>query len=159
MADTESRGKSGGIALIVQAGDFERVHYALALAAAAVAVNRPAVLFFTGAAIRALVRDPDGWGGWAALPADAGNNGARSAGVHHAESGAERDAILKERGIGDFETLLAACAQLGAKFIVCEMGLRAYGIDAATLRSDVPHEVAGIVTLYEHADGMPIVAL
>lgn len=160
MADIQSGGKTPqGIALIVQSGDFERVHYALALAAAAVSVNRRAVLFFTNAAIRALVRDPDGWGGWATLPADAPNAGARAAGVHHAESGAERDAILKERGVGDFETLLAACTQLGAKFIVCEMGLRGYGIDPATLRTDIRLEMAGIVTLYEQADGLPIVAL
>ena len=44
----------GGISVIVRAGDYESVHYALALAAAALAVNKPAVLFFTMTGIRAL---------------------------------------------------------------------------------------------------------
>ena len=60
-----------------------------------------------------------------------------------------RDAINRERGVGDFETLLQACVELGAKFIVCEMGLRALDIDRSRLRTDVPFTVAGIVTLYE----------
>jgi predicted peroxiredoxin len=60
-----------------------------------------------------------------------------------------RDDDFKERGVGDFETLLSACVELGVRFIVCEMGLRAQGIDPATLRSDVACEIAGIVTLLE----------
>jgi hypothetical protein len=43
----------GGVSVIVRAGDYESVHYALALAAAVLAVNKPAVLFFTMAGIRA----------------------------------------------------------------------------------------------------------
>ena len=37
-------------------------------------------------------------------------------------------AINRKAGVGDFETLLAACVELGARFIVCEMGLRSLGI-------------------------------
>ena len=40
----------------------------------------------------------------------------------------QRDATNRERGVGDFETLLQACVELGARFIVCEMGLRSLGI-------------------------------
>ena len=54
-----------------------------------------------------------------------------------------------QRGVGDFETLLQACVELGARFIVCEMGLRSLGIDRAELRADVPFTIAGIVTLLE----------
>ena len=43
----------GGVSVIVRAGDYESVHYALALAAAALAVNKPAVLFFNMAGIPA----------------------------------------------------------------------------------------------------------
>ena len=71
-----------------------------------------------------------------------------------------RDAIYRERGVGDFETLLSACVELGCRFIVCEMGLRALGIDRAQLRSDVPFTVAGIVTLLEETrPGMHLVSL
>ena len=84
----------GGLSVILRAGDYESAHYALALASAAVAVGKPAVLFFTMAGIRALMGPPplvDDWG---------------------------RDALNRERGVGDFETLLQACVELGARFIV-----------------------------------------
>jgi peroxiredoxin family protein len=126
----------GGLSVIVRAGDYESAHYALALASAAVAVGKPAVLFFTMAGIHALMGPPPPLDDW------------------------QRDALYRERGIGDFETLLQACIELGARFIVCEMGLRALGIDATRLRSDVPFTVAGIVTLLEETKpGMHLVSL
>ena len=115
----------GGLSIIVRSGKYEDVHYALAMAAAAVAVNKPAVLFFTMAGIRALTGPPPALDDWA------------------------RDALNKQRGVGDFETLLQASVELGVRFIVCEMGLRSLSIDPASLRSDVPFIVAGIVTLLE----------
>ena len=147
---------SQGIGFVVQSGDYERVHYALALAAAALAVNRPVVLFFTNHAIHALAREGDGYAAWQDLPADVGAAGARAAGAQHSETGAERDAVLKVRGVGDFETLLLSCVELKARFIVCEMGLRAIGLTRAALRTDVPAHVAGIVTFYEEAAGSQI---
>ncbi len=126
----------GGLSVIVRAGDYESVHYALALAAAALAVNKPAVLFFTMAGIRALIGPPpalDDWG---------------------------RDALNRRRGVGDFETLLQACVELGGRFIVCEMGLRALDIDRTSLRTDVPFTIAGIVTLLEETKpGMHLLTL
>jgi peroxiredoxin family protein len=120
----------------VRAGDYESVHYALALAAAALAVNKPAVLFFTMAGIRALEGPPPPLTDW------------------------HRDAINRKAGVGDFETLLEACVELGARFIVCEMGLRSLGIDRTGLRADVPFTVAGIVTLLEETKpGMHLVTL
>jgi peroxiredoxin family protein len=126
----------GGLSIIVRSGEYESAHYALALASAALAVNKPAVLFFTLNGLRALMGPPaslDDWG---------------------------RDAIYKERGVGDFETLLQACVELGGRFIVCEMGLRALAIDKSQLRTDVPFTVAGIVTLLEETKpGMHLVSL
>lgn len=116
---------SGGVSIILRAGDYESAHYALALASAALATNKPAVLFFTMGGIRSLMGPPPALEDWG------------------------RDAIYRERGVGDFETLLQACVELKARFIVCEMGLRALGIDRAELRRDVPFTVAGIVTLLE----------
>ena len=126
----------GGVSVIVRAGDYESIHYALALASAALAVNKPAVLFFTMAGIRALTGPPPEVDDWA------------------------RDALNRERGVGDFETLLQACVELGARFIVCEMGLRSLAIDRAALRGDVPFTVAGIVTLLEETKpGMHLLTL
>ena len=116
---------AGGLSIIVRSDRYEDVHYALAMASAAVAVNKPAVLFFTMGGLRALTGPPPALEDWG------------------------RDAQNRERGVGDFETLLQACIELGARFIVCEMGLRSLGIDRGALRSDVPFTVAGIVTLLE----------
>jgi peroxiredoxin family protein len=114
----------GGLSIIVRSGKYEDAHYALAMASAALAVNQTAVLFFTMGGLRALMIQPalDDW---------------------------ERDALNRQRGVGDFETLLQACIELGARFIVCEMGLRSLAIDRASLRTDIPFTVAGIVTLLE----------
>jgi len=126
----------GGVSVILRAGDYESAHYALALASAALAVNKPAVLFFTMAGIRALSGPPPALDDW------------------------RRDQLNRERGVGDFETLLSACVELGARFIVCEMGLRSLGIDVKSLRGDVPFTVAGIVTLLEETKpGMHLVSL
>jgi peroxiredoxin family protein len=115
----------GGLSIIVRSGKYEDVHYAMAMAAAAIAVNKPAVLFFTMSGIHALMGPPPPLEGW------------------------ERDAQNKQRGVGDFETLLQACVELGVRFIVCEMGLRSLAIDRTKMRADVPYTVAGIVTLLE----------
>lgn len=126
----------GGISVILRSDDYESVHYGLALAAAALAVNKPAVLFFTMGGIRALQGSPPALCAW------------------------ERDALNRARGVGDFETLLQACVELGARLIVCEMGLRSLDIDRASLRADVPFTVAGIVTLLEETKpGMHLVSL
>lgn len=137
------------LSVIAISGAYERVHYALALVAGALAVGRPANLFLTHGAIRALTRDAAGRAGWTALPADAQAHDElpTTGGIGDIDAGAARDAAWRGRGVGDFETLLAACVELGARIIVCEMGLRAQGIDPASIRADVPHEIAGIVTL------------
>ena len=125
-----------GVSVIVRSGDYESAHYALALASAALAVNKPAVLFFTMGGIRALTGPPPELEDW------------------------KRDALNRERGVGDFETLLQACIELGARFIVCEMGLRSLAIDRAALRGDVPVTIAGIVTLLEETrPGMHLISL
>jgi peroxiredoxin family protein len=125
-----------GVSVILRSGDYESAHYALALASAAVAVNQKAVLFFTMGGLRALMGPPPALHDWS------------------------RDEQNLARGVGDFETLLQACIELGARFIVCEMGLRSLGIDKSELRTDVPFTVAGIVTLLEETKpGMHLLTL
>ena len=48
------------LGLILLDGAYERVHYGLAMAASALAINRPVVLFFTNAALLVLAGET-GW--------------------------------------------------------------------------------------------------
>ncbi|MEE9140087.1 MAG: DsrE/DsrF/DrsH-like family protein [Alphaproteobacteria bacterium] len=124
------------LSIVVFSGDFERVHYALAMASAAVATNRPATLFFTMGAIRALLADHgDGTPGWHALgPAEGGLGPG------------ERDREFARRGVATFAELMDACRDLGVTFMVCEMGLRAMGLTPEELRGDIAYEEGGIVS-------------
>ena len=117
------------LAVVVHSGDFSRVHYALVLAAAAAAIDRPVRLFFTMEACRAL-RPPERLGGWAAPDRD-----------------------LAAQGLATFEELLAACAELGVDVDVCELGLKAVGLAESDLRADVPISVGGAVTFLKAAGG------
>jgi peroxiredoxin family protein len=114
----------GALSIVVFDGRFDRVHYALVLASAAAATNRPAILFFTGRALHALL--PEGW--------------RRLDGEPEAQ-----ETAFAERRVATFGELLDACRALGVRFIACEMGLRAAGLAAADLA--VPAEIAGVVTL------------
>ena len=123
------------LSIVVFSGDFDKVHYALVMAAAAVAANTPVTLFFTMWAGRALGRDH----GWRRMTCSDG-------------AGAEAmDARFKAANVADFETLLDACVALGVTFMVCEMGLKALGMDADALRPDVPVAKGGVVTFLADA--------
>lgn len=122
---------AGALSVIVFSGDYERVHYALVLAAAAAAIGGQATLFFTGEAIRALAAGD----AWRQLPAAGG------------ASGGEIDDRYCRRGVAGFAELLEACVALDVRFIVCEMGLRAIGLTRRDLRDDVPMTEEGVVTL------------
>lgn len=118
------------LSLVVFSGSFERVHYALCMAAAAAATNRPVTLFFTMAASQAL--RPNGWHN---LP----------------QTEAMSDPLYQSRGIVGFEELLESCVALGVTIMVCEMGLRALGLTAADLRPDIPITQGGIVSFLADA--------
>jgi peroxiredoxin family protein len=124
------------LSIVVISGDFERVHYALVLAASAVAVNLPVTLFFTMGGVRVLLKPgADGTPGWHALgPGEDGT------------TAAETDRQFAERKVATFDELLESCAALGARFTVCEMGLQAKGIAVDELRDDITLEITGAVT-------------
>ncbi len=129
---------SPGLSVVVFSGQFAKVHYALAMASAALAINRPATLFFTMEASRALLAGGrEGGPGWHDLEAESGAAGA--------------DQALAARGVGTFEELLEACVALDGRFLVCEMGLRALGLEDAALRADIPIEAGGLVTFLTDA--------
>jgi peroxiredoxin family protein len=128
------------LSVVVFSGAFDKVHYALAMAAAAVASNTPATLFFSMGAARALLAEDAAGPGWRAL--------------HPTEDGIDpltADAALTAKGIGGFEELLAACVALGATVMVCEMGLRAQELELTQLRADVPVTPGGLVSFLADA--------
>jgi len=123
------------LSLVLFSGSFDKVHYALAMAAAALAVNTPVTLFFTMGAARALLAEDASGPGWRAL--------------HPTEDGLDAltaDASLIARRLGGFEELFSACTALGARVMVCEMGLRALGLEFSQLRPDVDITPGGLVT-------------
>jgi len=120
------------LSLLVESDRYDRVHYGLAVAAAALASDRPVLLMFAMSAVRALM--PAGWTKLAGQPVDA-------------------DAALQARGVAGFETLLSACLALGARVMVCEMGLRALDLTLADLRDDIPFQPGGLVTFLAEAEG------
>lgn len=133
------------LSLIVFSGNFERIHYALALASAAAAIGTPVTMLFTGEAIRALARPAeDGSPGWRTLAASGGRGGG------------EVDDDYIARGVAGLEELLSACAEMGMRMIVCEMGLRVVGVDRSALRCDMPIEEAGLVTFLSGASSSGI---
>jgi peroxiredoxin family protein len=130
------------LALLLLSGTFERAHYALAMASAAAALDRPVTLFVTLAGARAfLAPDEGGRPAWAALPV------APELAVSGAADGADLDAAYRAQGVAGFEELLEACRSLGVEFMVCEMGLRALRLGAAMLRDDVPFRPGGLASL------------
>ena len=131
--ETESPKK---LSLVVFSGSFEKVHYALVMASAALATGREVTLFFTMDASRALLAPS----GWRHLRTEA--EGATATSI---------DLSYSTRGIGSFEELLSACALLGAKFMVCEMGLRALGLENQATRDELAIETGGVVTFLNDA--------
>lgn len=129
------------LSIILYSGDFDRVHYGLVSASAAVASGKPVTLFFTMGATRALVtKGPDGGPGWH--------------GLGDAEDGlapADRDKEHGEKGVATFEELLEACVMLEVSFMVCSMGLRSMDLVAEDLRADVPVSEGGMVSFIADA--------
>lgn len=129
------------LSIIVFSGSFEKVHYALVLAASAAAIGRPATVFFTMEGCRALLKPGEaGVAAWRRLPLDGGDG-----------EGSAVDDGYAARGVATFEELLMACVEMGVQFMVCEMGLRAMDLERTALRDDVPLQEGGVVTFLNDA--------
>ncbi len=117
------------LSIIVFSGDYGRVHYAFTMASAAVAANKKVTLFFTMEGTRALLRPgASGAPDWSAAEAD-----------------------YAAKGVATIAEMLDACIELDAKFMVCEMGLRATGIASEDLRDDVKLTEGGAVSFIDDA--------
>ena len=133
------------LSIVVYAGHYDKVHYALVMAAAAAAIGRPVTLFFTMGACHALKRgdDGDGAGGghaWRAMPLS-----------EEEGTGGDKDDAYAAMNVATFEELLQSCVQFKVTFMVCEMGLRAVGLEDQPLRDDIPIEEGGVVTFLNDA--------
>ena len=122
--------------LVVLASAFERVHYALATAAAAAAADRPTILFFTQGAVRAIAGTAS-MPGWTDLPVADSSLGGVDAG--------SLEATYRTRGVAGFEELLMVCQELGVTFLVCSMGLRVASLTRQGLRGDLALTETGLV--------------
>jgi len=129
------------LSIIVYDGHYDKIHYALVMASATAAIGRPVTLFFTMGACHALAEtdktEAPAWAGLG-LSDDAG-------------TGADRDAFYAASGIATFEELVEACIALNVRFLVCEMGLRAKGMEKMDLRPDLSIEHSGVVTFMNDA--------
>jgi peroxiredoxin family protein len=140
------------LSLVLLSGDFERVHYALCMASAAAALERPVTLFVTLGALRAFTaEDAKRRPGWMRLPIG------RDLAVLEVADGGALDARNRGRGVAGFEELLQSCRGLGVEFMACEMGLRALGLEPGALRGDLELQPGGLATLL--ARGGQIVVL
>jgi peroxiredoxin family protein len=107
----------------------------------AAALERPVMLFVTLGALRAFTAEAaHGRPGWMRLPI-----GDDLTAPEVADGGA-LDARNRARGVAGFEELLQACER-GVEFMVCEMGLRALGLEPGELRADLELQPGGLVTL------------
>jgi|APSaa5957512493_1039668.scaffolds.fasta_scaffold70907_2 peroxiredoxin family protein len=130
------------LSLILFAGDYDRVHYAMAMAAAAAATARPVTLLFTMGAINALRAErEDGSPGWAALnPAENGDDAVARNAAHSAD------------GVASLEELITACGEFDVAFHVCEMGMVAEHLTLADLRGDLTIATGGLVGFLAEAE-------
>jgi peroxiredoxin family protein len=130
------------LSVVLLSGDFERVHYALCMASAAAALERPVTLFVTLGALRAfMAEDARGRPGWMRLRVGQDLATARVA------DGGALDARYRARGVAGLEELLQACRGFGVDFMVCEMGMRALGLEPGALRADLELRPGGLATL------------
>lgn len=141
--DPSGKGRIDKLSIAVYSGEFDKVHYALVMAAAAAATNTPVTLFFTMGACRGLEKTPEKTEPpWRSMPVSQG-------GHLDGDTGGEVDDGFAEKGVATFEELLESCVALGVRFMVCEMGLRAMGMARQDLRDDVPYEEGGVVTFLD----------
>ena len=135
------------LSIVIYDHHFDKVHYALVMAAAAAAIDKSVTLFFTMGASQALLKeDPNASAAWTKMPLSDDEG-----------TGLERDKSYKNKGVAQFEELLQACETLGVRFMVCEMGLQAIGIKNNPLRTDLSIEISGVVTFLNDASSSGIV--
>lgn len=121
------------LGLLLLSGTHDRVHYAYVMAAGAAALGRSVVLFASNRGCLGLATD------WSVI------------------DDAARDEQVRASGVAGLDELREACVELGVRMIACESGLRAEGIDPASLLPGV--EIAGVTTFLAAVGGGQIITL
>ena len=129
------------LSLILFSGDYDRVHYALAIASAAASTNRPVTLFLAGGGLKLILADIDKTPGWSQLRAS--ENG---------KSPLEQDRENCENGIGTINELLGACIHLDVTFYHCDMAVSATGLADKKFREDIPIKSGGLVSFLSETE-------
>lgn len=124
------------LSIVLASGTFEKVHYALVMATGAAAIGIPVTLFFTMGACPAIMADD----GWRNLPSEKSDMTATT-----------RDDDFASRGVATMNELIESAAELGVTFMVCEMGLRAEGLEDHPIRDGIDIERSGVVTFVNDA--------
>ena len=135
------------LSILLYSGDFDRIHYALAMASAAAAMNKKVTLFVTMNACRAFLSDRSQR---YALPLSSGVTGL-------ADNAQALDDYYASHNIARFEILLEAVIDLKVEWIFCEMGLRALQIDSTQLDPRLPLSLGGLVSFHGKAEGGDVV--
>ena len=123
----------GALAILLYDGAYARAHYAFVMAAGALAIGRPVLMFAAGRGVHALARD------WRGLH-DSGD-----------------DAQVRARGVAGMDTLRDAVVELDGTLMVCDAALRLCALSPDQLLDGVL--VAGIPTFLEAARGRQIITL
>lgn len=135
MADTSTQ-PIEKLSLVIASGTFEKVHYALVMAAGAAAIGIPVTAFFTmGACVTVLEGE-----GWRQLPSE-----------EDTMSATNRDSDFAKKGVATMDELIESCHELGVTFLVCEMGLRAEGLEDKPSLPSLSVERTGVVTFLNNA--------
>lgn len=112
---------------------WQRVHYALIVAAGGLSLGRKVTIFAGGRSVLAFAKD------WSAL------------------QDVRSDSELAAQGVAGFSELREAVMELGADVMTCETGLKLASLSPADLMDGV--SVAGIVSFLELAGDNSILAL
>jgi peroxiredoxin family protein len=121
------------LGLLLLSGSHDRAHYAFVLASGAAALGRSVVIFASNRGCLALATD------WSGL------------------DDAARDPRVQSAGVAGLNELREASIELGVRLIACEAGLRAEGIDPASLLPQA--EVAGVATFLSAIGNGQIITL
>ncbi len=121
---------SRGLSIALHSDAADRAHYALVLAAAALAIDRPVLLFFAGPAVVMTTATP----GW---------RGLQGAEAHQTR--------CEAAGVAGFPELAEACAALGVQRLACEVALALAQIAPDRLEEGVT--VGGAVTFLARSQG------
>ncbi|RFD19571.1 hypothetical protein DY926_10705 [Komagataeibacter melaceti] len=125
--------ETGALAILLHDGSYARAHYAFMLAAGALAIDRPVLMFAAGRGVHALARD---WRG-----------------LHDACD----DSAVRARGVASMDALRDAVRELGITLMACDAALKLCDLAPQLLLDGV--EIAGIPTFLEAARGRQIITL